>query len=144
MSEANGPEEKAAVFQDQEFVVREGFAYRGFRAGAIWMNKLFFGAIILWVLWLLLGLTGQVEPGCAQSIDVEAGDAATERCSVFLSTTSLYLGAMAVVTFLLSITFGLLGLVVGKNIVQATPAAEEVGARRAAAHAQDPVDDEAE
>jgi hypothetical protein len=38
---------------------------------------------------------------------------------------------MAVVSFVVSILFGLLGLVVGKRIVAMTPAAEEVGARPA-------------
>lgn len=124
--------EKPAVLQDTKFTIEEGFLYRAMRTGAIWMNKLFFGAVALLAIWLLLGLTGQVEPGCADSYQVEGAngtvDEPTETCSVFLSTTALYLGAMSVISFLLSIAFGLLGLVVGKNIIAMTPTAEEPGA----------------
>lgn len=119
---------RPAVLQDQHFVIEESVGYRLLRTGAIWLNKLFFGAVVLFVLWVLLGLTGQVEPGCADSVDVGAGDAPAERCSVFLSSTALYLGAMAVLSFVLSIVLGMLGLVVGKRIVEMTPASEEPGA----------------
>lgn len=114
--------EKPAVLQDQQFTIEEGFAYRAFRTGAIWMNKLFFSSLVLLGLWVVLGYAQQVE------VCHGAGDART--CSVFLTPTAKYLGGMAVVSFLLSIAFGLLGLVVGKNVIQVTRAEDEPGARR--------------
>ena len=135
--------EKPAILQDSRFTVEEGVAYRAARTGAIWMNKLFFSSLVLWGVWLLYGgLGGQV--GCAAhdvpvlgtgpynetlgaNSTVDAGQSA--QCNVFLTPTSLYLGAMAGLAFLLSIAFGVLGLMVGKRILEATPAAQEVGAR---------------
>ena len=125
--------EKPKVLQESTFIVEEGIAYRISRTGAIWMNKLFFGSLVLLGLWLLLGLTGAVDPGCADSIQVVeggngTGDQPAAKCSVLLSPTALYLGSMAFLSFALSIGFGMLGLVVGKNIVEATPRDDEVGA----------------
>jgi len=110
--------EKPPILQDQEFTVREGVLYRVLRTGAIWMNKLFFSSLVLLGVWLLLSYTRGVE-GCADG-----------TCSVFLTPTAKYLGAMAVVSFVLSIVSGLLGLVVGKSILAVAKADEELGARR--------------
>lgn len=125
----DGPRtDKPAILQDAEFTLEEGTLYKVLRTTAIWMNKLFFSSLVLLVVWLLLGLTGQVEPGCADSIAVGDGtDEATTRCSVWLSTTATYLGAMAVFSFVLSIAAGLLGLVVGKDLVTMTPTEDEAG-----------------
>jgi hypothetical protein len=124
------PAAKPAILQDQRFTVREGLAYRAMRTGAIWMNKLFFGSVILLAIWLVYGSTLGAQ-GCVGGIPAVAGGTdhgTTQKCSVLLTPTSAYLGAMAVLTFLLSIAFGLLGLVVGKQVLQAAPAASEVGA----------------
>ncbi len=135
--------EKPAILRESRFTVEEGFGYRACRTGAIWMNKLFFGALILLAIWLLWGgLTGQV--GCAQDnvpqlapgpVKPDVGDGNTTvdaglrpACNIFLTPTTAYLAAMAVLTFVMSILFGVLGLIVGKKILEATPAAEEVGA----------------
>jgi hypothetical protein len=115
--------DKPAILQDERFTVEEGFAYRAARTGAIWMNKLFFSSLVLWGVWLLWGYA-RGESAC-----VETALEGT-HCNVFLHPTSLYLMAMAFVSFVLSIGFGVLGLIVGKRILQATPAAEEVGAAR--------------
>lgn len=129
------------VFEEQVFTVQEGLLYKILRGAAIGLNRMFFGAVLLLIVWLFYaGATGAV--GCdTQVFEAAAGNnttmdpvhAANEdgTCSVFLSTTSLYLGSMAVITFVGSILFGLLGLAVGKNVLPvATPVAEEVGARR--------------
>lgn len=132
MSDEPKPE-KPAVLQDQEFTLEEGTLYRLLRTGAIWTNKLFFSSLVLLGLWLLLGLTGQVETGCVDTLQVAANgtaDQADVRCSVWLSTTAKYLGAMSVLSFLLSIALGLLGLVVGKQVIRMAPTSEEVGGGR--------------
>lgn len=109
------------MFGESQFVVQEGFLYRAARTGAIWMNKLFFGALVLWGVWVLMAyLRG--DEACAGGVET--------TCNPILTTTSLYLGAMAIVTFLLSLAFGALGLLVGKRVLERTPASEEVGARR--------------
>lgn len=130
MSDDGPRDEKPAILQDSEFTLEEGTLYKVLRTTAIWMNKLFFSSLVLLAVWLLLGLTGQVEPGCADSIAVGNGteDQPTTKCSVWLSTTATYLGAMAVFSFLLSIAAGLLGLVVGKDLVTMTRTEDEVGA----------------
>ncbi len=123
--------DKAPVFQEQEFTVQEGVLYRICRTGAIWSNKLFFSCLFLLGLWVLIAFAGGTE-ACTQGTgngtmeDVAAIEEGT--CSPFLTPTSTYLGAMAVFSFVASIVFGLLGLVVGKNIVQMTKADDEVGA----------------
>lgn len=129
--------DKPAILKDETFVIEEGWTYRILRGSSILLNKLFFGAAVLWLVWVLLATTGQVE-SCAPSVataEVQDGNetvlrdvGTTEHCTPLLTPTSLYLAGMAVVTFTLSILFGLLGLVVGKKIVQATPADQEPGA----------------
>ncbi len=147
---------KSAFLDDQKFSVEEGAAYRVFRTGAIWMNKLFFGALTLLFVWLLLGWSGAVEPGCVESIApavTENGthqDTNAEQCSVLLSPTAKYLGAMTAVSFTLSIMFGFLGLLVGKRILEMTPHAEETATKAQAelneepapVRRDEPVDDE--
>ena len=124
---------KPAILRSSEFTVEEGLAYRAMRTGAIWMNKLFFSSLVLLVVWLLVAATtGQ--DACTDSFTVEdtgngTVDRPTERCSVFLTPTAKYLGAMAVLTFLASLAFGALGLVVGKRILEVAKSSEEVGAR---------------
>jgi hypothetical protein len=119
---------KPAILRSSEFTVEEGFAYRAFRTGAIWMNKLFFSSVVLLVVWLAWAGAAH-QASCADSITVTgAGDQAATRCSVFLTPTAKYLGAMAVLSFLLSLAFGALGLVVGKRILEVSAAADEVGA----------------
>jgi hypothetical protein len=119
---------KPAILRSSEFTVEEGVAYRVFRTGAIWMNKLFFSSLVLLAVWLVLAAaTGQT--WCASSYTVtDGGDAPAQRCSVFLTPTAKYLGAMAVLSFLASLAFGALGLVVGKRILEVSAAADEVGA----------------
>lgn len=121
---------KPAILQESRFTVREGLAYRAMRTGAIWMNKLFFGSAILLAIWLLYGSLGGTQACVGGVPNVEGGtdQGTTQECSILLTPTSTYLGAMAVLSFLLSIGFGLLGLVVGKQVVRAAPAASEVGA----------------
>lgn len=109
------------MFAESTFIVQEGVAYRVARTGAIWMNKLFFGALILWGIWVLLAYS-RGDEACAGDVE--------PTCNALLTTTSLYLGAMAIVSFLLSIAFGGLGLLVGKRVLESTPAADEVGARK--------------
>jgi len=133
--------DKPAILQESRFTVEEGFAYRACRTGAIWMNKLFFGALILLGIWLLWGgLTGQT--GCVSGLpklgtgaynETLGGNTTVDNgtrtsCNVFLTPTSEFLAAMAVLSFLMSIVFGVLGLMVGKKILEATPADQEVGA----------------
>jgi hypothetical protein len=52
----------------------------------------------------------------------------TTSCNVFLTPTAGFLGAMAIASFLASILLGLLGLVVGKQVLAAAKAEDEVGA----------------
>ncbi len=144
---------KSAFLDEQKFSVEEGAAYRVFRTGAIWMNKLFFGAVTLLAVWLFLGLTGAVQPDCVTSLQPTTlpngshADAEVEHCSVWLSTTAKYLGAMSAVSFALSILFGFFGLLVGKKILEMTPRDEETAARAmednesAQAVSDEPVDD---
>ena len=114
--------------------MEEGLAYRAMRTGAIWMNKLFFSSLVLLVVWLAIasathqaGCVGSVQVGKdANGTLVDQGTA--PKCSAFLTPTAKYLGAMAVLTFLLSLAFGALGLVVGKRILESTPSQQEVGA----------------
>jgi hypothetical protein len=124
---------KPAILRSSEFTVEEGLAYRAFRTGAIWMNKLFFSSLVLLVVWVAYAAaTGQT--WCTSSYTVtDGGDTPAARCSVFLTPTAKFLGAMAAVSFLLSLAFGALGLVVGKRILEVSAAADEVGA---GAHAQ--------
>jgi hypothetical protein len=124
---------KPAILQSSEFTVEEGLAYRAMRTGAIWMNKLFFSSLILLVVWLMLAAsTGQT--ACTDSYEVGQGengtsqDVAAAKCSVFLTPTAKFLGAMAVLTFLASLAFGALGLVVGKRILEVAKSDEELGA----------------
>lgn len=139
---AGSPGGKPAILQSSEFTVEEGLAYRAMRTGAIWMNKLFFSSLVLLVVWLFLAALGG-DKGCVDSVDVQPGPNGTDvdtgaapRCSVFLTPTAKYLGAMAVLTFLLSLAFGALGLVVGKRILEVTPSRQEVGAGVRAADGQ--------
>jgi hypothetical protein len=126
------PSAKPAILQDARFTVSEGLAYRAMRTGAIWMNKLFFGSIILLAIWLLYGaathatscVSGVPQPTTPTGMD----QGTISKCSVFLTPTSMYLGGMAILTFTLSIAFGLLGLVVGKQVSLMAPAASEPGA----------------
>jgi hypothetical protein len=125
--------DKPAILQATTFTVEEGFLYRASRTLSIWLNKLFFSSLVLLVVWLLVAQFSS-DVGCAPSVNVGNGTAdegISQKCSVWLTPTAKYLGAMAVLSFLLSIAFGALGLVVGKRIVETTPAAQEVGARSA-------------
>ncbi|MFA5944383.1 MAG: hypothetical protein WC876_07960 [Candidatus Thermoplasmatota archaeon] len=131
MSEAPQPD-KPAILKSSEFTVEEGLAYRAMRTGAIWMNKLFFSSLILLVVWLAVAAaTGTTS--CTASYEVQDGDNGTSdtpaaKCSVFLTPTAKYLGAMAVLTFLASLAFGALGLVVGKRILEVAKSSDELGA----------------
>jgi hypothetical protein len=123
--------DKPEVLQESRFIVREGLPYRACRTGAIWMNKLFFGCVVLLGIWLLYGgATGNT--GCVDQLDASSNVTGTRTlsCNVFLHPTSMYLGAMAVVSFVLSIAFGALGLVFGKQVLEAARAEDEVGAQR--------------
>lgn len=122
--------EKPKILQESRFTVDEGLAYRIMRTGAIWMNKLFMSSLVLLVVWLLFSAFGGWS-GCVPRVEtnhtgVVVGNGA--QCGALLSTTSIYLASMALTTFTLSLLFGLLGLVVGKRILETTPADEEVGA----------------
>lgn len=126
--------DKPAILRESTFTVQEGFLYRAFRTASIWMNKLFFSSVVLLAVWVLLAfVTG--DRVCTTVPDVEGNetDATKEQCSTFLTPTSKYLGSMAILTFILSLVFGGLGLIVGKRILEATPAMEEVGAQSMAA-----------
>ena len=138
--------EKPAILQDSRFTVEEGIGYRASRTGAIWMNKLFFSSLVLLGVWLLWGFAGGAT-GCVADVPTapsqpvagcDVADPASAcnpdqgsgtHCNVFLTPTAKFLGAMSALSFALSILFGILGLVVGKRILEVTPAAEEVGAR---------------
>ena len=134
--------DKPAILQDSQFTVEEGLGYRVFRTGAIWMNKLFFSSLFLLAIWLAIGAVNH-NVACIDSVTVNGttDDIPGEKCSVWLTPTSKYLGAMAVLSFLASLAFGALGLMVGKKILEATPAAEEVGARREGAPPAEPQSD---
>ena len=123
--------DKPAILQDTTFTVEEGIAYRISRTGAIWCNKLFFSAAVLLAIWLLYahcaGLAACTEGRAAgNQTDVSAVEDGT--CSVFLTPTAKYLGAMTVLSFLASLGFGAVGLVVGKRILEVTRTEDEVGA----------------
>jgi hypothetical protein len=123
--------DKPAILQESRFTLEEGWAYRAFRTGAIWMNKLFFSSVFLLAVWLSIAAV-RGDTACVPSVDVgnTTSDTVADKCTVWLTPTSKYLGAMAVLSFLASLAFGALGLVVGKKVLEATPVAEEVGARR--------------
>ena len=122
--------DKPAILKDSQFTVEEGLAYRVFRTGAIWMNKLFFSAVVLLAVWLVLGSVRD-DVACVDSVVVNGTqDIPGAKCTGWLTPTAKYLGAMAVLSFLASLAFGALGLMVGKKVLEATPVAEEVGARR--------------
>jgi hypothetical protein len=137
ITQADAAKEKPAILKSSEFTVEEGLPYRAMRTGAIWMNKLFFSSLILLVIWLVTaGATGQT--GCTDSYRVDDSgnttmDVPAAKCSVFLTPTAKYLGAMAVLTFLASLAFGALGLVVGKRILEVAKSSEELGAGAPAA-----------
>ncbi len=130
------PAEKPAILKETEFIVEEGILHRVFRTGAIWMNKLFFSSAFLWFLWLVIAYVNG-DQACSEGLG-HVGNNSTEdlaivadgTCSVLLTQTSVYLGGMTAVSFVLSITFGLLGLVIGKRVLEATAAADEVGAEK--------------
>ncbi|MGB0651817.1 MAG: hypothetical protein ACPGQL_01335 [Thermoplasmatota archaeon] len=131
---ADAQDDRPDIAKESQFIVEEGLLYRIASRGSIWMNKLFFSCLFLLGIWLLLGASGNVEPGCVDSFrPAENGtaDEAFEQCSVWLNTTSQYLGAMAVFSFVASIAFGGLGLIVGKRILERTPTEEEAGAEEA-------------
>lgn len=123
--------DKPAILKDTQFTVEEGLGYRVFRTGAIWMNKLFFSSVFLLVVWLAIAAV-RSDVACVDSVQVAGNgtDSLSTKCTVWLTPTAKYLGAMAVLSFLASLAFGALGLMVGKKILEATPVAEEVGARR--------------
>jgi hypothetical protein len=124
---------KPAILRSSEFTVEEGLGYRLCRTGAIWMNKLFFSSLVLLVVWLALAAATH-ETGCVGSIRTEDQngtlvDSGTAlKCSTFLTPTAKYLGAMAVLSFLASLAFGALGLVVGKRILEVSASQDELGA----------------
>lgn len=126
--------DKPAILKSAEFTVEEGLGYRVFRTGAIWMNKLFFSSVFLLVVWLAIASFNE-DVACVDSFKAvdngtADGDVPQDECTVWLTPTAKYLGAMSVLSFLASLAFGALGLMVGKKILEATPVAEEVGARR--------------
>ncbi len=134
MSDPAAPPPKPAILQETRFTVEEGFAYRAMRTGAIWMNKLFFSSIVLLVIWLIAAAM-QGTTACVDSVVVgenATGDQVDQgtgsKCSVFLTPTAKYLGAMAVLSFVASLAFGALGLVVGKRVLEVAQASDEVGA----------------
>lgn len=122
---------KPAILKDTQFTVEEGLGYRVFRTGAIWMNKLFFSSVFLLAVWLAIAAVND-DVGCVPSVRVDnaTSERASQECTAWLTPTAKYLGAMAVLSFLASLAFGALGLMVGKRILEATPVADEVGARR--------------
>jgi hypothetical protein len=135
------PAEKPAILKSSEFTVEEGLAYRATRTGAIWMNKLFFSSLVLLVVWLAVA-SATHQSGCTGSYEVdESGNGTTDvpatKCSVFLTPTAKFLGAMAVLSFLASLAFGALGLVVGKRILEVAKSSEEFGAGPAPAGGSD-------
>ncbi|HUR61737.1 MAG TPA: hypothetical protein VM286_05165 [Candidatus Thermoplasmatota archaeon] len=133
---------KPAILAETRFTVREGLAYRAMRTGAIWMNKLFFGALILLAIWLLYGYTVGTQScvgglPAAPTNGTVADHGTTQKCSILLTETSVYLGSMALLTFALSLAFGILGLVVGKQVLRMAPADSEPGAGNGGAGAGD-------
>ncbi len=126
--------DKPAVLQDSEFTVEESLLYKACRTGAIWTNKLFFSSAVLLGIWLLFayfggisdceGGLGHVGNNSTQDLD----QVAEGTCSPILTPTAKYLGAMTILSFLASLGFGALGLVVGKRILEVTPTEEEPGA----------------
>lgn len=136
------PAEKPGILKSSEFTVEEGLAYRAMRTGAIWMNKLFFSSLVLLVVWLAVAAATD-QTSCTDSYEVDdSGNGTTDRpatkCSVFLTPTAKFLGAMAVLTFLASLAFGALGLVVGKRILEVAKSSEEFGAGGGQAGSQPP------
>ncbi len=130
----SGSSEKPAILQESTFVVEEGIAYKAFRTLSIWMNKLFFSSIVLWVVWLFIA-AAQGEAACTQGLGQSGANATDDldivaegTCSAFLTPTSLYLGGATVLSFIASILFGVLGLAVGKKILERTATEDEVGA----------------
>ncbi len=130
------PPEKPAILKETEFIVEEGILHRTFRTGAIWMNKLFFSSAFLWALWLVIGYIDGAQ-ACSEGLgqvgsnsSEDLGIVADGTCSVLLTATSRYLGAMTVLSFILSIGLGLMGLVIGKRVLERTAAADEVGAEK--------------
>ncbi len=124
--------DKPAILKESQFTVTEGVLYRALRTGSIWMNKLFFSSIFLLVVWVIVAAS-QGDTACAGGVGPGNGTedvAAIEEgvCSPLLTPTAKYLGAMTLFSFLLSIVLGALGLVVGKQIIESTPADEEAGA----------------
>lgn len=127
--------QKPAILRESEFVVEEGILHRFCRTGAIWLNKLTFSAAVLWIIWLFVAYTqgvqdctgglGNAGTNASQDFDIVADG----TCSVMLTTTSKFLGAMTVISFLVSVTLGMLGLVIGKRVLETAAAADEVGAR---------------
>lgn len=132
------PPSKPAILQESHFIVEEGILHRVFRTGAIWLNKLFFSSAVLWGIWLLVGYSQGLQE-CGGGIG-NVGNNSTEdlsvvaegTCSVMLTPTSKYLGAMTFLSFLGSISMGLLGLVVGKRVIETTAVADEPGSEERA------------
>ncbi|MGB1586589.1 MAG: hypothetical protein ACPHID_06055 [Thermoplasmatota archaeon] len=131
--------DKPAILQDSTFTVEESILYKLCRTGAIWMNKLFFSAAALLAIWLLAGAFGGVE-SCTEGFGPATGNntttdvAAIEEgtCSVLLTPTAKYLGAMTILSFIMSLVFGGLGLIVGKNILEVARTEEEAGSEESA------------
>lgn len=126
--------DKPAILQDSTFTVEESLLYKATRTGAIWMNKLFFSAAALLAIWLLYGSFGGIET-CTEGLGPSANNTTADvpaieegTCSVLLTPTAKYLGSMTILSFLLSLVFGGLGLIVGKNILEVARTEEEVGA----------------
>ena len=137
--------DKPAVLQDSVFTVEESIIYKACRTGAIWMNKLFFSAAALLAIWLLAGACGGVD-ACTEGFGSAATDgnnttiedvAAIEEgtCSILLTPTAKYLGAMTILSFILSLVFGGLGLIVGKNILEVARTEDEAGSEETAGEA---------
>lgn len=123
--------DKPAILQDSEFTVEESILYKASRTGAIWSNKLFFSAAVLLGIWLIYASFADIQDCSApltsgNQTDVPAVDEGT--CSVFLTTTAKYLGGMTIISFLASLAFGGLGLIVGKNVIESTRTEDEPGA----------------
>ncbi len=123
--------DKPAILKESQFTVTEGIVYRVMRTGSIWMNKLFFSSLFLLVVWVIWA-AAQGDTACAGGLgagnqtDVEAVEEGV--CSPILTPTAKFLGAMSLFSFILSIALGALGLVVGKQIIESTPADQEPGA----------------
>lgn len=128
-----GAGEKPAILQESVFVVEESWLYKLARTLSIWLNKLFFSSLVLLAVWLAIG-----DPQCVETVNVATApngtsydDGIKEQCSVFLSDTARFLGGAAIISFILSIAFGGLGLIVGKNIFETTRTEDEAGAEEA-------------